>query len=44
MKDNLIVENEQDIIPELELYKKAGGGTVCDVSPTGVRYILIYLC
>ena len=34
---NLLVESEEEVISELKLFKAAGGGTVCDVSPREVR-------
>lgn len=38
MKENTIIESPEDIISELKLYKMAGGGTVCDLTPIGQRY------
>ena len=40
VKKNLVVDNVEEVIDELKLFKLAGGGTVCDVSPVGVRSAL----
>ena len=32
-----MIDSEEDITDELKLYKKAGGGTVCDVTSIGIR-------
>ena len=37
VKENLVVDNVEEVVHELKLFKRAGGGTVCDVSPVGVR-------
>ena len=37
MKENLRTDSVEDVIKELKLFKLAGGGTVCDVSPIGIR-------
>lgn len=37
VQNNLLVDNADEVISELKLFKKAGGGTVCDVSPREVR-------
>ena len=34
---NLSLESEEDISSELQLFKQAGGGTVCDVTCIGIR-------
>lgn len=34
---NLVLEVD-DIIPELKLFKEAGGGCVCDLTSIGIRY------
>ena len=31
----MIVDSEDELIEELKLYKKAGGGTLCDVTTIG---------
>lgn len=35
--ENIIVDSEDDLIHELKLYKASGGGTLCDVTITGIR-------
>lgn len=40
VKTNLIVDDVEEVISELRLFKEAGGGTVCDISPVGVRSVL----
>ena len=35
---NLTIESKEDIISELKLYKRAGGGTLCDLTSIGLRY------
>jgi phosphotriesterase-related protein len=35
--DNLCVDSEDDLIHELQLYKQAGGSTLCDLTVTGIR-------
>ena len=37
MKANLVVDSFDDIVSELKLYKLAGGGTLCDVTPNSMR-------
>lgn len=37
MKENLTLDSKEDTISELELYKKAGGWTICDIAPKGLR-------
>jgi len=37
VRSNLLVDDPNDVISELKFFKKAGGGTVCDVSPPEVR-------
>ena len=37
VRDNLVVENADEIIEELKLYRRAGGGTLCDVTSIGIR-------
>ena len=37
MKSNLLVDNEQEVIEELIIFKNAGGGALCDISPRSVR-------
>ncbi len=37
VRDNLLVDNPEEVIEELKLFKKAGGGTICDISPKAVR-------
>ena len=32
-----MVDSVEDIIDELKLYRKAGGGTLCDVTPSNIR-------
>ena len=34
---NLIIDNEDEIVDELKLFKQAGGGTLCDLTVTGIR-------
>ncbi len=34
---NLRVDSADDIISELQFYRLAGGGTVCDVTPNSMR-------
>ena len=36
MKGNLVIK-EEDVIEELKLFKKAGGGCVCDLTSIGIR-------
>ena len=40
VKTNLIVDDVEEVISELKLFKQAGGGTLCDISPVGVRSVL----
>lgn len=40
VKANLLVDDIAEIISELTMFKQAGGGTLCDVSPFGVRWVL----
>ena len=37
VENNLLVESADEVISELKFFKKSGGGTVCDVSPSEVR-------
>ena len=37
VRDNLVLDNADEIIEELKLYKQAGGRTVCDVTSIGIR-------
>ena len=37
------MDSEDEVTSELTLFKMAGGGTLCDVSPFGVRYNIAYL-
>ena len=37
VKSNLILESVDDAVSELSLFKRAGGGAVCDVSSVGIR-------
>ena len=37
MKKNLMLDSVSDAISELKLFQQAGGGTVCDVTPVGIR-------
>ena len=37
VRENLVLDSMEDIINELKLFKKAGGGAVCDVSPSNIR-------
>ena len=37
VKANLKLEDPEELTSELKLYKRAGGGTVCDVTITGLR-------
>ena len=37
MKENLQMKNEEDIISELRIYKRLGGGTLCDLTSIGLR-------
>lgn len=39
---NLIVDDVEEVISELKQFKQAGGGTVCDISPVGVRSVAFY--
>lgn len=32
-----MVDSEEDLVQELKLYKASGGGTLCDVTITGIR-------
>lgn len=34
---NMILDDEDEIIEELKMYKKAGGETVCDVTSSGIQ-------
>ncbi len=36
---NLTIDSKDDIVSELKLYKQAGGGTLCDLSPIGLRSV-----
>ncbi len=38
MRSNLKTDSVEDVIEEFKLFKAAGGGTVCDISPIGIRY------
>ena len=37
VRSNLLVDNEEEVISELKLFKQAGGGTLCDISASEVR-------
>ena len=37
VRANLVVDSEDEVLSELQLFKQAGGGALCDVSPLGVR-------
>ena len=37
VKQNLILESVSDAVSELKRFQQAGGGTVCDVTITGLR-------
>lgn len=39
MRENIFVHSKEEVISELKRYKQAGGGTICDVTPIGMRYI-----
>ena len=41
VKDNLMLDSKEDCISELKLYKKAGGKTLCDITPISLRYITL---
>lgn len=36
-KSNIFVDSEDDLIDELKLFKSSGGGTICDLTITGIR-------
>jgi predicted metal-dependent phosphotriesterase family hydrolase len=36
--ENLLITRQEDVISELKCYKEAGGTTLCDVTPIGMRY------
>ena len=38
VKTNLMLDNEEEAISELKLFKQAGGGTLCDVTTVGIRF------
>lgn len=38
VRKNLSLDSKEDAVSELELYRKAGGRTICDVAPKGLRY------
>ena len=42
VKANLVVDDIAEVISELKLFKQAGGGTLCDISPFGVRSVLSF--
>ena len=37
MKKNLVLDSISDAVSELKLFQQAGGGTICDVTITGIR-------
>ena len=37
-KKNLVLDSVSDAVSELKLFQQAGGGTVCDVTITGIRH------
>ena len=37
MRTNLILDSVEDAVAELKSFKAAGGATLCDVSPIGIR-------
>ena len=43
VKKNLLVDDTEEVISELKLFKQARGGTICDISPFGVRSVLMKL-
>ena len=43
MKENLSLDSKEDAVSELEMYKRAGGVTICDVAPKGLRYVPCHL-
>ena len=40
VKANLLVDDTAVAISELKMFKQAGGGTLCDISPFGVRWVV----
>ena len=36
-KNNLVLDSVDDAVSELKFFRQAGGGTVCDVTITGIR-------
>lgn len=39
VRENLKLKVEEEIVSELKLYKRLGGGTICDLTSIGLRYI-----
>ena len=37
MKDNLVIDNVEEVVEELKAFKDAGGGSVVDLTPIGIR-------
>ena len=37
VRTNLILDSVEDAVAELKSFKAAGGATLCDVSPIGIR-------
>ena len=37
MRKNLVLDSIPDAVSELQLFKRAGGGTICDVTTVGIR-------
>lgn len=39
VRENMFIENVEETIEELKLFKAAGGSTIVDVSPIGLRRV-----
>ena len=39
VRANVILDSAMEAISELKVFKQAGGGTVCDVTITGIRWV-----
>lgn len=35
--ENMVIDSKEDMVAELKRYREAGGGTLCEVTPIGMR-------
>ena len=44
VRENLAIENVEETVEELKLFKAAGGSTIVDVTSIGIRRVRITVC